>query len=408
MKEAIVDRIARTVLPISFLLLLCLLCIHVSYDWTFSQDDNGAWFTHVARSHLLNGISATWGQDCFTPIHSEELVPYLHHPPFVGLYLAGVFRAVGSDAPVFARGAFIVLHLLSFVLFSMLARRILRDRVAIAIAVLTFAIVPMSSFFGRMPNHEVPGLLFWLSGILAVWNARLAQTRMWFAIAILSGVATAVSSWHATICFLAFLVFAPACLFPSGRKFRLSLLFAVIASATAVLFHILVCARHFAVTPWRGSLGGYMLAGGASGLSSMGRVLMLSFKNGLLLFGGVPWIVLLVMFIPSARQRIVDWRIRGSLPWALSAGTVFYCLLFPRAISFHGYQLFYLLPLVSLCFGSACGRLSHSPRRSSRLILASVLAALLLSSFGRDWRLLTGHGSGYAREVVKQLDDLYK
>ena len=98
-----------------------LLAINIASPWQFVHDDNGAWFSATARTHLLRGLDETKGQDFFLYRESGELKPYLHHPPFISLYLAATFALTGQDTPLVARGSVALLHLLSLLVFIRLA-----------------------------------------------------------------------------------------------------------------------------------------------------------------------------------------------------------------------------------------------------------------------------------------------
>lgn len=145
---------------------LGLLAINFGAPWQFLHDDNGAWFSATARTHLLRGLGETKGQDFFLERAGGKTVPYLHHPPFISLYLATVFKISGVDTPLAARMGVALLHIAAFLVFLRIARMILGNGALTFLwAAFVFATVPMSVFFGKMPNHEVPGLLFFELGV---------------------------------------------------------------------------------------------------------------------------------------------------------------------------------------------------------------------------------------------------
>ena len=98
--------------------------LHLADPWQFRHEDNGAWFSAVARTHLRAGLSATRGQDFFQEKATGELKPYLHHPPLLGLYLAGVFKLAGSDTRAVARTAMMAVHFCSFLVFALLVSQV--------------------------------------------------------------------------------------------------------------------------------------------------------------------------------------------------------------------------------------------------------------------------------------------
>ncbi len=143
------NRLSVLVTAVFGLVLFVLLMLHIAAPWQYANDDNGAWFSAIARSHREAGLQATLGQDFFTSRESGELVPYLHHPPFPGLVLAAAFVVTGVDAPWVARTTFALLHLISFLLIARLACQIpavRRNMLLFAYVLSVVAVVPMSAF----------------------------------------------------------------------------------------------------------------------------------------------------------------------------------------------------------------------------------------------------------------------
>src|SRR5439155_195721 len=84
---------------------------------------------------------------------APRLVPYGHHPPGLGLLLAGWFRLTGNDGPRTARALPALFHLVSVLLLFGLLRRQYSGAPAL-MAALALAVVPMSSYFGKLVNFE--------------------------------------------------------------------------------------------------------------------------------------------------------------------------------------------------------------------------------------------------------------
>ncbi len=69
---------------------------------------------------------------------------------------------------------FALLHLVTFALVAYLAAQVwdpARQRFLFTWVLAVVAAVPMSAYYGKMPNHEVPGLLFFLLGVV-LWGFR--------------------------------------------------------------------------------------------------------------------------------------------------------------------------------------------------------------------------------------------
>ena len=134
---------------------------------------------------------------------------------------------------------FALLHLVNFALVAYLATLVwdpVTRRHLFTWVLAVTATAPMSAYYGKMPNHEVPGLLFFLLGVLA-WGFRSgpSSTRN----VILSCVAwtfAAFSSWHAVLCIFGWLVMQWDV---KQRRRVVSALLWVIATNVVVLMQLL-------------------------------------------------------------------------------------------------------------------------------------------------------------------------
>ena len=100
-------------------------CCFTPFDpWRFPNDDNGAWFSAVARSHIHAGLAGDPRAGFLHVAQDGRTRPYLHHPPMPGLILAAAFGLVGRDSPGIASMTFALLHLLTFALVAGLAARL--------------------------------------------------------------------------------------------------------------------------------------------------------------------------------------------------------------------------------------------------------------------------------------------
>ena len=145
-----------------------LLSIGLTKDWRLLHEDNGAFYTTLALSHIRVGLAATRGHDVLVLAKTGEAQAYGHHPPGVALLLAAAFAAAGSDAPAVARSVPIAFHFGSVALALFLFGRLLPPRPA-ALGGLFFAVVPMSAYFGRMVGYE-PIALFAVLLELVGWT----------------------------------------------------------------------------------------------------------------------------------------------------------------------------------------------------------------------------------------------
>jgi hypothetical protein len=347
-----------------FAALLCgLLLLHAGDPWRFPNEDNGAWFSAVARSHVQAGLRATRGQDFFQSRESGELVPYLHHPPMPGLILAAVFGLLGRDSPGIARVTFALLHLLTFALLAGIAARLwnpVQESAPYAYALAAAASVPMSAYYGKMPNHEVPGLLFFLLGVF-IWRLGPAPpTRRRLILACCAWTLAAFTSWHAVLCIFGWLAMQ---LGGERRRSATIALGAVAAAATLVVVQ-LFWAGNWALQASQAASTKYWFIGsdGASLLERLG-FLQHALSIGIERYGYLPallslaWLVQLVADRARGRRGLTTQE-RNLV--GLLLGSLVYYLLFPRAVSFHAYQGFYVLPFVALTASLSLQRLLHS------------------------------------------------
>ena len=163
MKEKFL-KIFIILLPLGFLLSIFL--TNFNEPFRTVDEDNGYLFGGVARSHLLLGLQKTYGQDFFYEGLGKEPIPYLHHPPGVGISLAIILKFLNFgdlDKPFWQERILPTFyHLGSYFLFFFLSLSFFKSLKAAFISLLIFVLVPMSLYYGRMVSHEPPTLFFLL------------------------------------------------------------------------------------------------------------------------------------------------------------------------------------------------------------------------------------------------------
>lgn len=374
-------RSARLAVVACAALLGALLLFHGFDPWRYPNDDNGAWFSAVARSHLLAGVRATRGQDFFTSRETGELVPYLHHPPLPGLILAASFKVTGSESPGTARMTFALLHLATFALVAHLAGRVwdpAREGRLFAWVLVVAATVPMSAYYGKMPNHEVPGLLFFLLGVLA-WGFRSgpSSTRD-AALACAAWTFAAFSSWHAVLCVLGWLAVQRDA---RQRRRVIAAVLWVIVSAAAAVVHLLWAGGWVFLDSQLNSTGYWFAGSDGASLADRFGFLRHALSFTINRFAQVPALLSIAWLLAVAYERLRGRRSPDVLErnlLGLGLGSLVYALLFPRAVSFHAYQGFYLIPFVALTSSLALRRLEQLPLVRSRARIGKALPAVLL------------------------------
>jgi len=374
-------------IPVLLVICCLVLSFRITAPWQYRHDDNGAWFSAIARTHLLRGLAETRGQDFFLERATNEKQPYLHHPPFIGLYLASVFRVTGLDTPPVARASVAVLHILSVLVFAGIARRLFAGAVLPVLwAVAVHALVPMSAFFGKMPNHEVPGLLFFNLGVY--FSLCVAQggdhRRRYLAAVAGAWFLVPFTSWHAALCGFAFVLIAPAFGERGQRNgSRLVSGGAILVALALVVLQLLWAGNWQILSSQQSSLQHWVTAQpGQSAASAWAGNLLEAVRTGRRFYANAPWVLAAgwsVWLAVRALRRNGNVSRTEMSVLAVGAGSLLYSLLFPRAVQTHAYQLFYFLPYVALSSALAISHLHDllQPRHRSVAILLVTVAAII-------------------------------
>lgn len=398
--------------------LCALLSIHMTDPWQYLHDDNGAWFTSIARTHLARGLGETKGQDFFLARDGNELKPYLHHPPFIGLYLAGFFQLTQASTPFCARLAVGVLHVLSFFVFILIARWFFgKASLATFWAIFVYACVPMSVFFGKMPNHEVPGLLFLLIGIYASLRATAgpAPDGGWLAASLVSWLLVCFTSWHAALCALIFVILVSTTRESRGRRVYLPASCAVIFLGLLLVGLQILWANHWALHPSQSQSLTHWFSTSADKswardyFGNLGHAA----THGRRFFAVIPWALCIVWITGVSaralrRDKVADPEI---LTVALGLGSLLYCICFARAVRIHAYQQFYLLPFVAVSsawvVSEMHARFSQGGRVRAALFVL-VLAVLTVGFSARRLSRIYGKPDAYAVKTTREITEQFK
>jgi len=182
------------------LLLAGLLSIHIDAPWQYIHDDNGSWTQAVASARLRAGWGATLGQDFFARRPDGALAPYLHHPPLYGTLAAVAYAITGDASPTATRVLPAIFHLLGYLGFALLTRTLFgRDRLRSAVALLLYALVPMSSYFGKMPFNEPVGLCWVMYALVFLARHRRHGARRDLALSLAFWALAGLTSWTAYV-----------------------------------------------------------------------------------------------------------------------------------------------------------------------------------------------------------------
>lgn len=165
-------------------LLLAQLGIGFTSDWRHLHDDDGMHYSVIAYSHL-QGVAGTGFHNAYRdPLSGEIVGRYLHHPPLLGLSIAAVFKVTGFTGYWVPRALSVFFHLIVLACVSYLAWRLTgRRAAALLLTAGLFALLPVSTYFGKAVVYPPITLAFSLLGVVGHFHAlerlRLRQPGWW-------------------------------------------------------------------------------------------------------------------------------------------------------------------------------------------------------------------------------------
>jgi len=384
-------------------LLAALLALHSADPWRYLHDDNGRRYSSYARTHLALGLAETGGRDFFFDPRAGRLVPYGHHPPGLGLLLAGWFRLTGNDGPRTARALPGLFHLVSVLLLFGLLRRQYSGAPAL-MAALALAVVPMSSYFGKLVNFEPVVLPLMIGLVLAYWCWAERNEARWLALALALTALGSLIDWTMPL-FLAVLGVDAARRWRRGGGMRF-----LEASVGACLLALMLAA---AVAAWvSGPVGAHELAtalgfrlelhGHYTRWQLAGKVIDYHrryFTEPVLAASlATAWMTARCAWQHgrlSARARLlVLFGVVGIVP----------VLGFPSSARYHAYWQFYLLPYATLSLAYVLERLAPRLSPGSRALVYTGVACWLVAASTFTLSTRYAAPSLFVAKKVRQFD----
>ncbi len=347
-----------------------LLTVRIGSEWFGHQDANGAWVSVAVRNYQLHGFFAQGGLVNTNPDLTGIPQPYTHHPPLLVWLSALPVLLVGYDETLLrfvAAGC----TLIGAAALYVFARRLKGERFALWSAAF-YLFTPMTAYFGRMPDHEAPALLFVLlfAAVLADWLRRPTRGR-WWALVVLT-VLTCWTAWGGLIVLAA--LGAAALVDTQRRVAVVALALVAAASLLAMLGYYLVyfpdaITDLISVFVWRTSTSS--LEAGAVSFTWGDYALRLLVRLITLYTPSLLVLALVGAFV-TRRQR----GLRRRVVVALLAAGFGYMLLFRNASYIHDYYLLYTTPAFALLAAAA---MTNLPRRRARWLRPLVAALALVT-----------------------------
>jgi hypothetical protein len=403
-------------IALAALVLAALLGLRFDAPWIYIHDDNGAVTQAIAAAHLRAGLSQTRGQDFFLRRRDGALVPILHHPPLQPLLTAGCYRLTGRSDPVATRAVPAAFHVLGLLGLAVLARALFPQAPLVRrIALFLYAVVPMSSFFGKMPFNEPVGLsaIVWGVALYVRHRARPSNPRL---VAAMMVWAFAIfASWPAVPilgCILA-LTAREAWISRSGEpasRGAVLLLAGTVVGATLLVLGQLAWAAGGRLDPLfkAGGHWGAALLHPREALHQLGAVIDFHRRY----FANLPFLLLLVW----VAQRLARMRRGEALPFADRlllggiAGCTVWALVFLRQVALHAYGQFWFLPFEALAVADLSvgigRRLAGRPQLRTALAALAIAITLISTVAVLHFRYTRVHG--YAVRTAAWLANEYE
>lgn len=384
--------------PLLFVLLAAwmFLTLNIYNPWVGHQDANGAWISLAVRNYHWHGFFALDGMIDQNPDIVGSVSPYLHHPPLAVWLFALPTVAAGYDEAVIRFGA-ASCTLLSGAALYVLARRLSGRRFALWSAAF-YLLTPIMMYFGRMPDHEAPALLFVLlfAAVLVNWLRRPTR-RQWWALVVLA----ALCVWTAWGALIVIGMLGLMALFYTKRRAAIVMLGVVALAAVAALLGYYT---HFYPNTGNDLREAFIWRTSSPILTSQGEIFTWGAYMLRLLLR------LVTLFTPTvcALALIGAWyACRGLLTGMIAAlvgAGIAYVLVFRNAAYIHDYYLLYLAPGLPRQPAPALALLPNRTPRLLRPLVVSLIIATAPAALRYLSELYAGSDDRLPQELAQMLN----
>ncbi len=348
------------------------LSFRIGAAWLGHQDANGAWISAALRNYerySFGGLSGLVTFDTTPELLNQIPDYYIRHPP-LAVWISYPFIAASGFHEALVRIIYAGCTLISAAALATLTKRLLGRGEIWALALYLFT--PMMLYFGRMPDHEAPALMFvlLLAIVLVDWIRR--PTRKRFVVAAMLMVALAWTAWGGLILGISL---CGILLFAYRRRWRglLGLIAAGIIPALAVILYYQLI--------WSGAIEELInffiwRTSNASGTRETAAFTAIEYVARIALR-------LFTLFTPTvlALAIIGIWQARRGtrLSIAILSGFLFgalaFILVFRNASFIHDYYLIYFAPGIALLATITIleSRQAHRFRRFIRPVVTALL-----------------------------------
>ena len=370
------------IFAVSAVILIVVACLsyEIAEPWNGWFDSAGAMHSRFARNFLTFGFlktcfSPTWDQGSVLPDRFDH---YLHHPPLVDYMVAASFKIFGMHEWG-ARAVPVAFSAVALLALYIAVKKIYGRHTAL-LSVIFMGFTPMFLYYGRMVNHEVIFLAFYLLTLyfyICFTKTRKPAYLAGLSVSSLLAYMTAWPAFYLSAILLAHYLFFQ---YARARDRRPVLIFILMP----VLFAALYAAWFYYI---KGSFEDIALAflhrarPSAAYSFTWRDYLSTQAYNFTSLFT-VSLCALAVFYLFSAvRKGRKDLFSGAGVEWLFLILASAHVIIFRQGVQEHAFWLFYFLPF----FGVACARaaLFVSERfRATRLL--PVIALCFMALFLRE------------------------
>lgn len=366
--------------PVIILLLIAwaFLCFRIGAAWLGHQDANGAWISAALRNYERYGFINLSGLITFdtTPELLNEIPDYyIRHPP-LAVWISYPLIAASDFHEALVRVIYAGCTLISGAALATVAKRLFKSGAVWTLSLYLFT--PMMLYFGRMPDHEAPALMFAtvLAIVLIDW-IRKPTPKLFVAAAILM-IALAWTAWGGLMLAVSL---CGTLLLAYKKRWRglLALIFIGGISALAVILYYQII--------WSGAIQELInfFIWRTSSASGTREALDFSIAEYLVRIS----IRLLTLFTPTVLVLAIFgiWQILHQTRLSIAViagflvGALSFILVFRNASFIHDYYLIYFAPAIAILGTIAILAVQQS--RQGRFVRPAVTALILL------WPMMT-------------------
>jgi hypothetical protein len=353
-----------------------ILTIRVDARWYGIQEAPRIWVPAAIRNYHEYGLKTTGLMVIrdVQPTTPENFEYYSHHPPTI-IWLPALFTEALGFNELAVRIGFIYATLLSAALFYVLVRRLYDARLAIW-ATAFYGLTPVTAYYGRVPAHDLLGLvvIFAFAAILVNWLHRPTRARL-IALIILAWMAV-WTAWTA-IFFVGTLGLAGMWLGNKSQR-RAIVGFGVV---TIIAF---IALMGFYQLQWSGSIDSILDAfvwRASNASDDPGTASFTIFQFIAVTLAHTMVLVSIGVFIKSVggifalRKR--RWDIANIFTLALFMGGLIYQLVFRNASYVHDYYKLMFIPSIAI---AAAAFWVYAHQRPRKRILRPIVDGLLIVS----------------------------